>query len=411
MQRKLKEAASLSSKASYAVRLLPDMLGQHGKRHYLVLFQNNAEVRATGGIPGAFAVMTADHGRIGLGAQGSATDIGQFAEPVLPLTREERDLYEDKMALFPQNVNFTPDFPRSAELASAMWRRSTGTSVDGVLSVDPVALSSLLRGTGPVTLPSGEKLTADSTVPELLNGVYQRFPDPRSQDAFFAMAARSVFAKITSGAGDPAEVLGALSRAGSEGRIYAWSAEKSEQSLLAETALGGQIPREPGETRPFLGVFLNDGTGAKMQYFLDHQVDVKPVDCNVEGRQRLAVTVTLHSRAPEDVADLPPYVVGMARSLGIRPGSMRVNVYVYTPTEGWFDGSAVDGEDRPMNVLEHLGHRVGSRTIELAPGQTRKLTYTVMGGLHQPGDVDLRVTPGVRSDGVGTVKPSACKAG
>ena len=79
MQKKLREAAALSAKASYAVRLLPTMLGAEEKRTYLVLFQNNAEVRATGGIPGAFAVMTAHRGRISLGAQGSSTDIGQGA--------------------------------------------------------------------------------------------------------------------------------------------------------------------------------------------------------------------------------------------------------------------------------------------------------------------------------------------
>ncbi len=74
MQTKLHEAASLSSKASYAVRLLPTMLGMEGKRDYLVLFQNNAEIRATGGIPGAFATMSANHGTHLLGRAGKRVD-------------------------------------------------------------------------------------------------------------------------------------------------------------------------------------------------------------------------------------------------------------------------------------------------------------------------------------------------
>ena len=408
MQKKLREAAALSAKASYAVRLLPTMLGAEEKRTYLVLFQNNAEVRATGGIPGAFAVMTAHRGRISLGAQGSSTDISQLEKPALPLTAEERALYEDKMALFSQNVNFTPDFPRSAELIRAMWAERTGTTVDGVLSTDPVALSYLLEGTGPVGLPGGEKLTADNAVPLLLNEIYHRVPDPAMQDEFFALAAKGVFQKVTSGAGEPPVVLEALSRSASEGRMYAWSAHEQEQALLDETALGGRIPREPGEHRPFLGVFLNDGTGAKMQYYLDHEVDVEPTACNTEGRQRLDVTVTLTSRAPQNAAELPPYIVGMARELGIRPGSMRVNTHLYGPIGGWIDDSAVDGQTIPLSELEHHGHPVGSRTVEIAPGQTRRLTYTVMSGLDQPADVNLRVTPGVRGDGVGDIEPSAC---
>ncbi len=100
----------------------------------------------------------------------------------------------------------------------------------------------------------------------------------------------------------------------------------------------------------------------------------------------------------------------MARELGIRPGSMRVNVHLYAPERGWIEGSAVDGDELPLNDAEHLGHPVGSQTMELAPGETRKLTYTVMTGLHQTGDVKLRVTPGVRGSGVGTLQPSACSA-
>jgi hypothetical protein len=329
-------------------------------------------------------------------------------KPVLPLTDEELALYEQKMALFPQNVNFTPDFPRSAELIRAMWRRSTGQNVDGVVSVDPVALSYLLEGMGPVGLPGGEKLTAQHAVPLLLNEIYQRVPDPSMQDAFFAMAARGVFEKVVSGAGKPPVVLEALSRSASEGRIYVWSRDEAEQQLLGETALGGRIPREPGEDSPFVGVFLNDGTGAKMQYFLDHEVDVRPVGCNTAERQELAVTVTLRSRAPENVAALPPYVVGMAEQLGIQPGAMRVNVHLYAPIGGWIESSAVDGEEIPLSELEHLGHPVGSRTIEIGPGETRKLTYTVMSGLDQPGKVNVRVTPGVRGGGVGVVRDAAC---
>jgi hypothetical protein len=87
---------------------------------------------------------------------------------------------------------------------------------------------------------------------------------------------------------------------------------------------------------------------------------------------------------------------------------MRINTHLYAPIGGWIETSAIDGEERPINEVEHLGHTVGSRTVELAPGQTRTLTYTVMTGLDQPGEVNLRVTPGVHGDGVGDVSPSLC---
>ena len=61
---KIGDASRLADRASRAVRLLPAMLGGDGTRRYLFMFQNNAEIRASGGIPGAFATLTADDGRV-----------------------------------------------------------------------------------------------------------------------------------------------------------------------------------------------------------------------------------------------------------------------------------------------------------------------------------------------------------
>ena len=405
MQDKLGEAASLSSKASYALRLLPTMLGAEGPRTYLVLFQNNAEVRATGGIPGAFATITADDGRIALGAQGSAADIGMLEKPPLPLTEEELALFQEKMGLFAQNVNFTPDFPRTAELARAMWESKSGRSVDGVVSTDPVALSYLLGGTGPVRIGAGQTLTADNAVQLLLNEIYLEQPDPLRQNLFFAQAARAVFEAVSSGQGDPPAVLDGLARAGSESRLLVWSADEEEQRLLDETALSGRLPDRAGAA-PYVGVFLNDGTGAKMQYYLDHEVEVLPTGCNSEGRQRLRVSVRLRSTAPANARELPVSVIGPG--FGAAPGAMRMSVFLYAPIGGWIDASTVDGQEAPLAELDHQGHPVGVRTVDLAPGQVRTLSYDVVSGTDQPASPTLRVTPGVHGTGVGQVGASLC---
>ena len=55
-----------------------------------------------------------------------------------------------------QDVNLTPDFPTAAATAQAMWERKTGQHVDGVLSLDPVALGYILDATGPVKITSPE---------------------------------------------------------------------------------------------------------------------------------------------------------------------------------------------------------------------------------------------------------------
>jgi hypothetical protein len=149
LQRGLDRAAAVTDTASRATTLLPPMLGADGPRTYLVLFQNLAEVRAAGGMWGAFAVIRADHGSVAMILQGTAAaDLKSFDRPVLPLDPAMLALYTDRLGTFPADVNLTPHFPTAAALAREMYRRCTGRTVDGVLATDPVALPCLLRAAG-----------------------------------------------------------------------------------------------------------------------------------------------------------------------------------------------------------------------------------------------------------------------
>ncbi len=101
LQTRIADADELADRASRAVRLIPPMLGGNGKRSYLFLFQNNAEIRATGGIPGAFAIITANDGKVTLGRQGDAGTVGLFEKPPTPLTDQERALFGEDLGRFP----------------------------------------------------------------------------------------------------------------------------------------------------------------------------------------------------------------------------------------------------------------------------------------------------------------------
>ncbi len=59
---------------------------------------------------------------------------------------------------------------------------------------------------------------------------------------------------------------------------------------------------------PTIGVFLNDGTEAKLGYYLHNEVHVTAGDCQPDGRRELQVRVVLHYDPPTD--GLPSYVTG-----------------------------------------------------------------------------------------------------
>ncbi|WP_230012411.1 DUF4012 domain-containing protein, partial [Microbacterium sp. Bi128] len=72
----LKAVTGALDASANAAEIAPGMLGADGDRNYLLMIQNNAEVRASGGIPGALAELTLKNGKMTLGAQSSGGDVG-----------------------------------------------------------------------------------------------------------------------------------------------------------------------------------------------------------------------------------------------------------------------------------------------------------------------------------------------
>lgn len=314
LDRELTDVAATTATAARAVRLLPPMLGADGPRDYLLLVQNNAELRATGGIPGAVVLLRVDAGAVQVVGQRSGGSLGNLSAPVVPLTTAEAALFGEDLAADMRDVTFTPDFPRSGQIARAIWHQEVGDEVDGVLSIDPGALAHVLAATGPVDLggrglPRVHALTAQNVVSTLLNGVYLDVPDPDGQDAFFAAAAAAVFGAVVSGQGDATSTVAALATAAGEGRLMLWSAHPAEQALLAGTVLGGALRGVRGDS-PVVGVYLNDAIPAKMGYYLRSDVTAVPTGCTPDGDRTVTVTVDLTSTAPADAASLPGYVTG-----------------------------------------------------------------------------------------------------
>jgi hypothetical protein len=404
LKQKVNSAQSAAAAGARGLRLAPDLLGADGKRSYLLLFQNNAEARSTGGIPGAYAVLRAKNGKLTIGEQGSIDDLGTFSKPVLELTDDELKTYGSSMGTDLRDVNLTPDFPRTAQLAREMISRRLDVKVDGVFSVDPVALSYALAGTGSVKVSDGTTLTADNAADVLLNGVYTRFADPRVQDAYFADSARRVFDAVLSGRGDAKKTLAGLAKANRERRIMMWSADETEEVELAETRLAGELPA-PSST-PHVGAYVSDATSSKMQYYLRTKTTVASLKCSADGAQELTVTTTLRSVAPKDASDLPEYITGNGQR--IKPGSQVVNLRMFAPAGASIEKTTVDGKRTVLGRGAAGKRPVLIRAAKLGPGDTATVEVTLRTADGQSGDAVVTSTPGVVSFDQDATFASAC---
>lgn len=143
--------------------LLPGILGNEGKKTYAVIFQNEQELRATGGFIQAVALLTFDSGMlIDFQVFSSYQLDNQLAALVEPPTDLKEILGENR--LFLRDANWNPDFPSSANQISWFLDQILGKKVDGVIGINIHVLQDLLAGVGPLELKNYNEVITEKNI-------------------------------------------------------------------------------------------------------------------------------------------------------------------------------------------------------------------------------------------------------
>ncbi len=141
---------------------LVEILGHDNPRQYLLVFQNNSEIRATGGFIGTYGLLQFDQGRIrGLLVDGIFNADGQLHEKIIP----PQPIQKISTAWSMHDANWFPDFPTSAQKIQWFYEKTGGITTDGVWAITPVVVERLLELTGPIKMPDyGVELNTDNFV-------------------------------------------------------------------------------------------------------------------------------------------------------------------------------------------------------------------------------------------------------
>lgn len=403
----LRTIDAVVSPAQSVLSVLPEALGATAPKNYLLMFQGNAEARASGGGPGSFILLRAENGALTIMREAAATDFDiALPEPIVALDPETEAVYSDIIGRWIANLTGTPDFPTSAALAQGWWHSEFDDQIDGVISIDPVALSYLLEATGPLALPTGETLTSENAVALLLNEAYFSYPTGVESNVFFAGAASTVFTALTQGSPDPVKLAGALARSGDEGRLKIWTADAAQTDLLGTSSLAGVLPRD-NEEENVIGVYFNDTTGSKMDYYVDATIAVGGEECRADSATGWTTTIALtNSVTPEQAADLPGYITGPYYT----PGDIATDIIVYSPVGATIESWTVNGAEYPaVSHTTHLGRDVVRIAVVTPPTSTATLEVTMSGTGDATDEAPLTVrhTPMVRDTPV-TVDADGC---
>jgi len=359
------------------IKATPLLAGVTKSQRYLVAFQNTAEARGTGGILGAFAILKIDKGNITIEKTGSNAALASLKEIPVPVTDEFLNLYGKNPAIL-QNSNLSPHLPYGAEIWMGLWKKQTGQDLDGVIAIDPTALSYVLDSTGPIKVRN-RNINSKNLVSETLKDAYKRYErDNNSRKQYLVEIMNATAKKLMSGQYSKYKMLKALNKGVSEGRILLYSRNKTAESYLSTTKFGSYLRENlNNEYR----VVIQNIDASKLDYYLKKEIAIKTISCDNPRKSTVTVKVT---NTLESGKGLPAYVLTRAdkgKPEDLVTGQHKFKVFIYGPVgssivSAWRENIkyGIGGQSkermRPVMVME----------VDLKPKQSEKLQVNFAGG-------------------------------
>lgn len=257
--------------------LIRDLLGQNGPRLYLFLFQNDDELRPTGGFIGSYGLLEVKNGHIGnFFIDGIFNPDGQFRENIVP----PRPLRKVSAAWSLHDSNWWPDFPTSAEKAISFYEKTGGPTVDGVMTFTPAVLQDMLRITGPIDMPEyGVTIDADNFVPIVQEEVEMNYDRELNQPKKILSDLAPILLDRLLSSRDAASVfrlLDSLSGRLSERHILLYSRNAEVESLIREAGWGGELLGTDGDYASVVHTNLNGyKTDGVISDTVRHSADIR----------------------------------------------------------------------------------------------------------------------------------------
>lgn len=222
---------------------LPSFLGVDKPKTYLLLFQNNMELRPTGGFIGSFALVTFDSGRLtDLNVQDVYAADGQLKGHVEP--PEAIKKYLGEAGWYLRDSNWDPDFPSSAKKAEWFLEKEIGKSVEGVVGIDLNVVKDFLQITGPVYLADYNQTVDYKNIYEKTQAEVEKefFPGSYRKTGFLTALSRLLIARVQSGVGEKeTAIIKNLGRNLLEKHIQIYLHNQPVQNALAQNGFDGGV--------------------------------------------------------------------------------------------------------------------------------------------------------------------------
>jgi len=366
-------------------------LGHDYSKNYLVIFQNNNEIRATGGFMGSFALLEIDRGEIKkMEIPGGGTyDIsGTMLHKTLPPTPL-------KVVSTPnwgwQDSNWYFDFPASARQIKYMYEDAGGPTVDGVIAINSDIIPKLLNFTGPIALPQyGKTLTASNVIAQLQQQVENDYDKTQNKPKqILSDLAPQILDKLFSVKGAKVLDLAKVLHESLDNKdIQIYSRDSNLQNQLVGLGWAGEVK---DSSRDYLAVVNTNISGGKTDSVVKQTVKVVS---SIDENGQIINEVTIH-RVHNGVESAPfekdlnrsylrVFVPRGAKLLSAQGfDSVPQTIYAKTNADlppdselAAIEKSAKMFSDAKTQISEENNKTVYSGWVEIAPGESQDIVLT-----------------------------------
>ena len=372
--------ANASARITPIIQVGTIVLEQPGTKRWFVAIQNLSELRGTGGITGAYAVLKASNGKVELEEYGSdKTLLAMGGINYQSYPEEIRDIWGVDLADW-RDINASAHAPYAARLMADGWKQKRGQNVDGVLFVGQGVVSELSGAVGTIEV-RGVQVTPENVIDFLSKDIYAKFTNVAVKDAVVGEIAKDMFSRLVSGKVSPGGFLRSASVDPTGDRIMAWARDKKIQQAFSNNLVSGEVSQKFG---PNVLVTINNAGGNKLDAYTSVKIDYLLGICNVDtftgyqGRKS-RVTVEITNSAPK--SGLPKYVnLRLDDNFGEkRPsGSNRELVTIYGPVGSESETITVNGKDEFVATGYDRNRPIWVFEVPLLAGETKTLVIDLV---------------------------------
>ncbi|MEM7532644.1 MAG: DUF4012 domain-containing protein [Chloroflexota bacterium] len=369
---------------------VPSAVGFDGPKTYLLLMQNNHELRGTGGFLTAVGQVVLDAGQLSSLDFHDSYDIqreeGEYPWAPIPM----RDYMGIELMLF-RDANWSPDLPTTAQVVRSLYQQDTGVVVDGIVTIDLHAVENLITAIEPLTLKGTDQPLTGSNIVDQVKEFWNRpLETEETRDNvdfwrwweqrkdFIPALADAGIERLQSGDVDYEKAVQAALDSLDQRSIQIWLADQEVSAVLATLGWDGGLQPQP--EIDFVGLVDTNLGFNKVDSVVKRRLEYQVgwLNQSESSKQPVGIaTATIHYQHP---LDLPNHECDITPRYGADYDDMARRCYfnyvrLYVPVGSTLEGWQGVEDESVSSSRGESGLALFSGYFKMLPGKEHSVTF------------------------------------